>query len=229
MIASMLNSYAIAPSIFAADFLKLGEAIQSAEEAGADWIHVDIMDGHFVPNLSMGPLFVEACRRATRLPLDVHLMVSDADAYLQPFADAGADSLSVHIEGGPHVHRTLSRIHELGKRAGIVLNPATPAVAIEEVLPMVDLVLVMTVNPGFSGQTFIASMLPKIRRIRDRIQNLGLKTRLEVDGGITAMTAPQAAAAGADTFVAASAVFKHPNGIQAGIEALRSALAPAAA
>jgi ribulose-phosphate 3-epimerase len=220
----MKAGYLIAASILSADFSQLGDAIRRAEEAGADWIHIDVMDGHFVPNLTMGPVVVEACRRATGLPLDVHLMVERPDHLLRSFAEAGADSLSVHPEAGPHVHRTLASIRDLGLRAGVVLNPGTPPSAVQEVLGIVDLVLVMSVNPGYSGQEFIPSTMEKVRRIRSWIDERKLDVRLQVDGGIDAQTIPLAAEAGADAFVAASAIFAHPQGVKAGVAALRDAL-----
>lgn len=212
----------IAPSILAADFARLGEQVQEAVRAGADRIHVDVMDGHFVPNISIGPLVVQALRPITKLPLETHLMISDPDKFLSAFCAAGSDSLLVHIEGNPHVHRTLQSIHTLGAKAGIVLNPATPVSAIEEVLPDVDLVLVMTVNPGFGGQKFIASTLPKIARIRELISRVNPKCELEVDGGIDANTLPQAAKAGADVFVAGSSVFGAKEGITAAMARLQN-------
>jgi len=220
----MSAGYLIAPSILSADFAHLGDAIRQAEESGADWIHIDVMDGHFVPNLTMGPVVVKACRRVTKLPLDVHLMIEHPDNLLSAFAEAGADSLSVHPESGPHVHRTLQTIRNLGLRAGIVLNPGTPAIAAQEVLSLVDTVLVMSVNPGFSGQQFIPSVLEKVRTIRSWLDERQLDVNLEIDGGITAQTAPLAAEAGANVFVAASAIFQHPKGIQAGVTALRQSL-----
>jgi ribulose-phosphate 3-epimerase len=220
----MSAGYLIAPSILSADFAQLGDAIRQAEESGADWIHIDVMDGHFVPNLTMGPVVVKACRRVTKLPLDVHLMIEHPDNLLSAFAEAGADSLSVHPESGPHVHRTLQTIRNLGLRAGIVLNPGTPAIAAQEVLSLVDTVLVMSVNPGFAGQQFIPSVLEKVRTIRSWLDERQLEVNLEIDGGITAQTAPLAAEAGANVFVAASAIFQHPKGIQAGVAALRQSL-----
>jgi ribulose-phosphate 3-epimerase len=220
----MSKKLLIAPSILSADFLQLGEAIRQAEDAGADWIHIDVMDGHFVPNLTMGPVVVEACRRATQLPLDVHLMVERPERLLRSFADAGATSLSVHPEAGPDVHRTLQSIRSLGVRAGIVLNPGTPANVILNTFEVIDHVLVMTVNPGFSGQAFIASVLEKIRTIRSWIDERNLEILIEVDGGINPETAPLAAEAGVDVFVAASSVFHHPEGITAGVTALRKSL-----
>jgi ribulose-phosphate 3-epimerase len=214
----------IAPSILSADFTRLGEQIAECEAAGADWIHIDVMDGQFVPNITMGPVIVEAARRATRLPLDVHLMIAAPERYLADFARAGADWLTVHAEACPHLHRTLQQIKELGKRAGIALNPATPAGAVAEVLGDADLVLAMTVNPGFSGQKFIPSALPKIRQLREMIDARRLAVELEVDGGIDPATAPQAAKAGAAVFVAASAVFKAGAPVAEAIASLRRSL-----
>ncbi len=219
-----MNRYLLAPSILSADFANLGDAIGEAEAGGADWIHIDVMDGHFVPNLTMGPVVVEACRRVTELPLDVHLMVERPEDLLRAFAQAGADHITVHIEACPHIHRTLSDIRDLGLKAGVALNPGTPANAISEVLPLVDTVLVMTVNPGYSGQPFLEEVVQKIATLRDGRDGRGLGARIQVDGGITAQTAPRAAEAGAEVFVAASAVFGHPEGIGAGIRELRQAL-----
>lgn len=219
----VIDKILIAPSILSADFLHLGSQIAACEEAGADWIHVDVMDGHFVPNLTMGPFIVEACRRATRLPLDVHLMIEQPEHLLADFARAGADHLTVHVETCPHLHRTLQQIKSLGCKAGVVLNPATPAVMLEPVLGMVDLVLVMSVNPGFSGQAFIPDAVSKVRAIREKLTEIGSQAWLEVDGGMTADTILQMRAAGANVFVAGNAVFKHPQGIAAGMRALREA------
>lgn len=222
----MTQPHLIAPSILSADFTRLGEQLSEAETAGADWFHVDIIDGHFAPNLTMGPAVLEACRRATRLPLDVHLMIERPEHMLEPFARAGADLLTVHIEACPHIHRILQTIQGMGLKAGVSLNPGTPAAAVREVLPLVDLVLVMSVNPGFSGQSFIEGVLPKIQTLRAWLDEGGFEARLEVDGGIGPATAPRVAQAGADVFVAASAIFGHPQGIAAGVQALRAALAP---
>lgn len=219
----MSSNFKIAPSILSADFLHLEDQIRACESAGADWIHVDVMDGHFVPNLTMGPFIVEACKRATRLPLDVHLMVERPEALLEDFAKAGADHLTVHVETCPHLDRTLQAIKSLGCKAGVTLNPGTAAVAIEPVLPIADLVLVMSVNPGFSGQAFIPETVSKVAHIRAKLDAIGSAAWLEVDGGITAETLPHMRAAGATAFVSASAVFKHPQGIAAGIGVLRSA------
>lgn len=217
----------IAPSILSADFTRLGEAIAACEAAGADWIHIDVMDGQFVPNLTMGPVVVEAARRATRLPLDVHLMIVAPERYLGDFVRAGADIVTVHIEACPHLHRTVQQIKELGAKAGVALNPGTPAGAVQEILSEADLVLAMTVNPGFSGQKFIAGTLPKIRELSRQIAALGRPVELEVDGGIDPRTAPQVAAAGVSVAVAASAVFTTGQPIGTALAALRASVAGA--
>jgi ribulose-phosphate 3-epimerase len=221
----MMNPVLISPSILSADFLHLQDALSQAEAAGADWVHIDVMDGHFVPNLTMGPFIVAACRRATRLPLDVHLMIENPDRLIPAFVEAGADYLTVHVETCPHLHRTLESIRDREVRAGVSLNPATPAASIAEVLPMLDLILVMSVNPGYSGQRFIGSVVPKIEQIRKSLDAIGSAARLQVDGGITPETAPAVVQAGADVLVAASAVFGHPEGIAAGLKALRRSIA----
>jgi ribulose-phosphate 3-epimerase len=201
----------LAPSILSADFRRLGEEVAAVTAAGADYIHVDVMDGHFVPNITVGPLVVEAARRSTHLPLDVHLMISEPDRYLEDFVRAGANLISVHVEVLPHLHRTLQRIRELGVKASATLNPSTPLVTIEHVLEQLDMVLLMTVNPGFGGQQFISAVIPKIRDLRRMIDERGLAVDVEVDGGINAETISGVARAGADVFVAGSAVFHTPD------------------
>ena len=212
----------IAPSILSADFAKLGEEVRAIDEAGADWIHIDVMDGHFVPNLTIGPGVVKALRPHTQKPFDVHLMISPVDNFLDAFAEAGADIITVHPEAGPHLHRTVQRVKALGKKAGVSLNPATPAKALDYVLEEIDLVLVMSVNPGFGGQKFISSQLSKIEAIANRIAKQSLDVIVEVDGGVDSETAPQAIAAGATALVAGTAVFRGgPAAYAENIKALR--------
>ncbi len=213
----------ISPSILSADFTRLGDHVREAEAAGADMIHVDVMDGRFVPNITFGPLIVRALRRVTALPLDVHLMIVEPEKYVEAFADAGANIVMVHVETSPNLHRTLQVIRSLGCRAGVVLNPHTPALMLESVWDLLDQVLVMTVNPGFGAQKFLPTMLPKIAQIRERIDSLGLNIDLEVDGGISAVTAPQVVEAGANVLVAGNAIFAASEGVAAATHALRSA------
>ena len=219
-----MTNYIIAPSILASDMTQLGGEITAAEAAGADWIHVDVMDGRFVPNITMGQFIVEACCRVTKLPLDVHLMIEKPEDHLETFAKAGATGLTVHVETCPHLHRTLGYIKSLGCRAGVVLNPGTAVGAIEPVLGLADLVLVMSVNPGFGGQSFIPESLGRIREIREKLDALGSSAWLEVDGGVSVATIAQLKEAGTTAFVAGTSVFKHPQGIEAGIKTLRSYL-----
>ena len=211
----------IAPSILSADFARLGDQIREAEAGGADYIHVDVMDGHFVPNITIGAPIVRAIRPVTRLPLDVHLMIESPERFLKDFAEAGADLITVHQEACVHLHRMIEQIRSLGKRAGVSINPATPAGVLDEILPYVDLVLVMTVNPGFGGQSFIESMLAKIRDIHQRLAALGSAAELEVDGGVSYETAPMIAAAGASVLVAGSSVFGAKEGIAKAIAEIR--------
>jgi ribulose-phosphate 3-epimerase len=215
----------LAPSILAADFARLGEQVAEAEKAGANRIHVDVMDGHFVPNLSMGAPIVQSIRRVTHLPLETHLMISDPDFFLDEFVQAGSDSFLVHWEGNNNLHRTVWRVKDLGKKVGVVINPATPAAVLEEILPEVDLVVVMTVNPGFGHQHFLRSTLPKIKRVGEMIEGLHLRCEVEVDGGVDEETAPLAYAAGANVFVAGSSVFGDHRGVAASMNRLRAAVA----
>jgi ribulose-phosphate 3-epimerase len=221
----MTGRHVISASILSADFTHLGEEIAACESAGGDWLHVDVMDGHFVPNITMGPFIVAACRRATRLPLDVHLMIEEPERYIEAFAKAGASGLTVHVETCPDLSGTLKKIKALGCRAGIVLNPPTPVDSIDPYLAEADLVLVMSVNPGYSGQNFMPETIAKVADVRRRLDALGSSAWLEVDGGIDVDTLPLMKRAGATAFVAATAVFKHPQGPQAGIKSLRNAIA----
>ena len=218
----MPDNFVIAPSILSSDILNLGDVLETCQSAGADWIHIDVMDGQFVPNLTMGPFIVGHCRRGTELPLDVHLMIEKPENLLGPFAEAGASRLTVHVETCPHLHRTLEDIKSLGCKAGVTLNPGTPASSIFPVLPFVDLVLVMSVDPGFSGGRFIPQTVSKVAEIRHKLDEIGSPAWLEVDGGISPETLPRMRAAGATAFVSATSIFKHPGGIAAGIESLRN-------
>ena len=222
-----MNKYPprLAPSILSADFARLGEQVLEVQQAGADRIHVDVMDGHFVPNLSMGAPVVQSLRRVTRLPLETHLMISNPDLFLEEFAEAGADSFLVHWEGNNNLHRTVQRARALGKRVGVAVNPATPAAVLEDILPDLDQVLVMTVNPGFGHQRFIDTTLEKIRRVRRMIDQINPRCDLEVDGGIDAVTAPRAVDAGANILVSGSAIFGDREGAAAAMHRLRAAVA----
>jgi len=217
------DKFVIAPSILSSDFLHLNDVLQTCKSAGADWIHVDVMDGHFVPNLTMGPFIVRHCRRGTDLPLDVHLMVEKPEGLLEAFAEAGASRLTVHLETCPHLHRTLEDIRALGCEAGVTLNPGTPVSSIFQVLPYVDLVLVMSVDPGFSGGNYIPEMVGKVAEIRKELDRIGSSAWLEVDGGISPETLPEMKTAGATAFVSATSIFTHSGGIAAGIASLRDA------
>jgi len=216
--------YIIAPSIVASDHLRLKEEIAACKAASADWLHVDVMDGHYVSNITMGPFLVETYKRATDMPLDVHLMIEKPERYLEAFAQSGASRLTVHVETCPHLHRTLQQIRDLGVKPGVTLNPGTPAALLKEILPMVDLVLVMTVNPGFGAQAFLPEMLTKITEIRQMLDTIGSPAWLEVDGGVSEKTLPALIKAGATAFVAGNAVFKHPNGIDAGVKVLKNVM-----
>lgn len=220
-----MNKYILAPSILSADFARLAEEISTVEAAGADWIHVDVMDGHFVPNITMGPFIVETCRRITNLPLDVHLMIEKPERYLEAFAKAGASGLTVHVETCPDIVATLRQIKSLGCTAGAVLNPETPVGKIQPALAEADLILVMSVHPGYSGQHFIPETVSKVSEIRKKLNALRSSAWLEVDGGIDVETLPKMKEAGATAFVAATAVFKHPEGAAQGVRTLRDVIA----
>jgi ribulose-phosphate 3-epimerase len=217
-----MQPFILAPSIIASDFTHLADEIAACESAGADWIHVDVMDGHFVPTITVGPLFVEACRHVTKLPLDVHLMVSNPDQQLEAFAKAGANNLTIHVETCPNLSQTIQKIKSLGCSAGITLNPLTPASALDEALPLIDLVLVMSVTPGYSGQSFMPEMIGKVEEVRNKLNALRSKAWLEVDGGINVETLPLMYRAGANVFVTGNAAFKHPQGVGQGIKVLRN-------
>jgi len=216
-----MSQVKISPSILSADFARLGEHVKEAEAAGVDYIHVDVMDGHFVPNITIGPLIVRALKPVTDLPMDVHLMIEKPERYLEEFAKAGADILTVHMETCPHLHRTIQQIKELGVKAGVSLNPSTPLCTLEEVLPELDLVLIMSVNPGFGGQSYIPSSTAKIARLRKMLDAIGSKAELEVDGGVNANTVEEVIAAGADVFVAGSAIFNKKQSVAANVKQLR--------
>ena len=214
----------IAPSILSSDFGRLAEQVQEAEAAGADWIHVDVMDGHFVPNITIGPVVTEAVKRATTLPVDVHLMIDHPERYVEAFRDAGADGITVHAEACRHLHRVVAGIRETGAAPGVAVNPATPVAGLTDILPDLDLALIMSVNPGFGGQAFIDGTPRKVRELRELEAQTGARVHVQVDGGISADTARRVSEAGADVLVAGSAVFRHPRGVRAGIDAIRAAL-----
>lgn len=219
-----MTDFILAPSIIASDFAHIAEEVAAIESAGADWIHVDVMDGHFVPTITVGPLFVEALKRVTKLPLDVHLMISEPEKHVDAFANAGASNITVHVETCPDLLAMIKRIHALGCTAGVTLNPATPASALDAVLPTVELVLVMSVNPGYSGQKFMPDMVAKVEEIRAKLNALRSTAHLEVDGGMNAETIPLMKKAGANAFVTGNAAFKHPQGSAAGVKALKGIL-----
>ena len=214
----------IAPSILSCDFSRLADEIQTVESGGADWIHVDVMDGHFVPNITIGPIITAGARKATDLPIDVHLMIEQPDRYLEAFVDAGADWLTVHAEACTHLHRTVQRIRELGARAGVAINPATPLALLTDVVPYIDLLLVMSVNPGFGGQSYISASTAKVRDARTLLDEMGSTAELEVDGGVDAGNVGELQAAGASVVVAGSAVYGHVDGAAAGVRLIRDAL-----
>jgi len=221
----MPNKLVLAPSILSADFTRLAEELSACEAAGADWFHIDVMDGHFVPNITMGPFIVETCRRVTQLPLDVHLMIEKPEQHFEAFAKAGASHLTVHVETCPHLHQTLKHIKSLGCAAGVTLNPGTPVGAIEPVLHLADVVLVMSVNPGFSGGKFVPESFARVADVRKRLDALGSSAWLEVDGGVNSETLPKLIESGATAFVAATAVFKYPEGAAEGVKTLKNIMA----
>ena len=225
MYINYMNKFILAPSIIASDFTHLADEIAACESAGADWIHVDVMDGHFVPTITVGPLFVEACKRSTKLPLNVHLMIENPEKYIEAFAKAGANHIIVHVETCPNLPQTIEKIKSYGCSAGIALNPATPASALDSALPLADLVLVMSVNPGYSGQAFMPEMMGKVEELRNKLNAIRSNAYLEVDGGISVDTLPLMYKAGANAFVTGNAAFKHPQGVAEGIKALRNVVA----
>ena len=216
-----MNQIKISPSILSADFTRLAEQVREAEEAGVDYIHVDVMDGHFVPNITIGPMIVKALRSVTKLPLDVHLMIENPELYIEDFSKAGADIITVHQEATPHLHSTIQQIHDLGKRAGVSINPSTSVSTLDEIICEVDLVLVMSVNPGFGGQSYIHSCTSKIRKVRTMLENCGSSADLEVDGGVNVDTVKEVIGAGANAFVAGSAIFNDKSSVAENVSALR--------
>ena len=216
-----MKPYLLSPSIIASDFTHLAEEIHACESAGADWLHMDIMDGHFVPTITIGPLFVQACKRASKLPLDVHLMISDPEKYIEEFAKSGASNITVHVETCPDLPKIINKIHSLGCKAGITLNPSTPASALDSALPLADLVLVMSVKPGYSGQAFMPEMIAKVEEIYNKLNALRSNAHIEVDGGINAETLPLMKKAGANAFVTGNAAFKHLKGTAEGVRVLK--------
>lgn len=220
-----MNKFLLAPSIIAADLTHIADEIAACESAGADWLHMDVMDGHFVPTITIGPLFVEACKRVTKLPLDVHLMIENPQKYIEAFAKAGANNITVHVETCPNLVEIIEKIKPYGCTAGITLNPSTPASVLDSALPFADLVLVMSVNPGYSGQAFMPEMIAKVEEVRSKLNALRSNAHLEVDGGINLETLPLMHKAGANAFVTGNAAFKHPQGVGEGIKALRRCVA----
>ncbi|MEI8132714.1 MAG: ribulose-phosphate 3-epimerase [Leptolinea sp.] len=214
----------LSASILSADFSRLGDEIKTVENGGIDWIHIDVMDGHFAPNLTMGPFIVETCKRITRLPLDVHLMIENADRFVEPFARAGANCISVHLEGNPNIHRTLQFVRSLKVKTGLVLTPGTPIEAASAVLSLVDFVLLMSVNPGFSGQSFLPETFGRVKRLQKLLDTINPQAAIQIDGGVSADNIKQLSEAGASIFVAATSIFKHPKGAGEGIRRLREAL-----
>lgn len=219
-----MDGIILSSSILSADFSRLGDQIREAEQAGVDWIHIDVMDGHFVPNLTMGPFIVEHCRMITNLPLDVHLMVLKPEIFIRDFASAGASTLTIHIEGNPNIHRTLQEIHDLGCKAGVALNPGTPPSSISSVIPLLDMTLVMSVNPGYSGQKHLAEASSRVKEVAVLLEENQSSALIEVDGGITSKNIKSLYQAGARVIVAATSIFKYPEGVQAGIRSLRESI-----